>query len=80
MAGVPGEDKRNLLPLKNGEVGHGREVLAAQRNIRVKRDRIRARDGADALLDPAYPGDHGTVVEAENELHAHRDLAAPADD
>ena len=44
----------------------------------VKDGEIGSGDGADAIAQMGDPGDGAAEVEAQSQIHAHRDLAADA--
>src|SRR5262245_57996997 len=75
---MPGQVEGNALPLGNRKVGHGAEVLAAERNFTVEVNNVGPSNGDDTPVLAPDPRNEGAIVEAEDEFHPHRHLAAPA--
>ena len=76
---VPGEDERHLVAGLQLELGDRGEVAAARRPAGDEVDRVRPGDRGEAAVGrPAHPGHDAAEVEAQDELHAHRDAALQA--
>jgi hypothetical protein len=77
MGWVPHQDKWHPLSFGHGKLSHRLEVLTVQNNARAEHQSIWASDRPNAGVYATDPGDDGSVVEADNELHAYANLAAP---
>ena len=76
---MPGEEERHRLALADLEVGHRVQVLAAKGCRRAQLQGVRASHREEgAVLQPPDPGDDGAVVEADDQLHAHRNATGDA--
>ncbi len=60
---------------RHGELRHRRHVLAPGLDRRPQRQGVGPGDGAQQAVGAAHPGDHRAVAEADDEVHAHGDLA-----
>src|ERR1035438_9357134 len=77
----PGQNERNLLPLRNGKSSARFQVFAKQFNRARKEQAVRTCYRLQTSIGyPAHPGDNGSVVEAQRQLHLHIDTAAYAAD
>ena len=78
---MPGQGEGDLLPLPHDEVGDGGVALAAMLDPRPQPQLVGPGDRRDAPLVARHPGDDPAVVEPDDQLRPHRDLAAqPLDD
>ncbi len=75
---IPAQDERHALAGPDRELRGRGEALAGSGDRRAKRHSIGARDGREHAVEPANPGHGLAVVEADDELHAHRNAAAQA--
>ena len=77
---MPAQHKRHSLSFGNREFRDGGKVFALQVRIRMQHQSIGTGDRAYAGFCAAHPGYNRAIVEMNDELHAHGNLAAPADD
>jgi len=76
-----GQDKRHNLPFRHEEVADGFELLALQGRRGAQYDHVGTRDGTQgAVVHARNPRNERTVVEAQDQLCAHDDPTALADD
>jgi hypothetical protein len=76
-----GKQKRNGLAGRDVEAGDRLHAFASHRNARTHDRHIGPDDGLQAAVgEPAHPWNRRSVVEPENEFHAHRDASLAADD
>ena len=74
------QNERNRIVLVDGELADGGHIFAAQMHRRTQDHHVRPGDGAQrAVFEPRHPGHDGAIAEAQNQLGAHRQLAARAD-
>jgi RNA polymerase sigma-70 factor (ECF subfamily) len=78
MRRVPGEDEPDLVARGELELRHRREVAAARRPPRDQVDGVGSRDRDHAVGHAADPRDDAAEVEAQDQLHPHRDAALQA--
>ncbi len=75
---MPRELERDGVTFAHRELGDGREVLAVNLDRSTQSQAVRPPDGAPLAVDLAYPRNDEPVVEADDELHLHRDPTSPS--
>src|SRR6185312_15752359 len=73
---VPRQRERNAFASLHRELAERAQVFAAMLDGRPKAEPVRAGDRDAAVLDPPDPRDCAAVVEADDELGEHVDVAA----
>ena len=68
--------KRHAVAGAQRELRHRRQVLAARLDRRAQGQRVGAGHGEQRVVEASHPGHYAAVVEADGELHAHRNAAA----
>src|SRR5688500_20179186 len=78
MRWEPAEHERHALARRDRELRHGRETVSVHVDWRVKREGVGAADRQAGSIRPANPGHDPTIVEADDQLHPHRDYTRHA--
>jgi hypothetical protein len=76
VRGVPAKDKGRDLPFRDGKLGYRRQVFSLELDIGGEEQAVWAGDRPDAALRSPHPRHDRAVVETDNELQLHWDLAA----
>ena len=81
MRGRIGQHERHHLARRDGELADRRQVLPCEVHWRVHHHHVGAGDGAQrAVLHAGHPGNDGAEAEPQDQLHAHGDAPALAND
>ncbi len=72
---MPGERERDAVAASHFEAGDGMEVLTVVVDRQVDPECVGARDGSDPPSVSSDPRNDRAVVEADREIHLHRDPA-----
>gem|GEM_PF-5584553 len=75
---VIGQRERHDAARMQRETRRGLHVVAFELDGRMQLDRVRARDGVQAIIAPPHPRHALTVVEAQDQLHVHLHMAGLA--
>src|SRR5712671_6772607 len=78
MGRVPRQDEGDALSLRNRELGDGGQVLSPQLDRCDKPQHVGPGDRPDAMFDALDPGNDRSVVESDDQLHAHGHRPASA--
>src|SRR5688500_6181765 len=77
---MPHQQEWNPVTFANDKVGPRRKVLPIRLNVGPERKCVRAGNCLQVAVDGANPRNDRSIVEPNDELHLHRDLATNAFD
>src|SRR5215469_166971 len=81
MRGAIGEHKGNGLAFHNCKIGDGMQIFTMHLNRSAEQHHVRAGDHAQkSVFSLVDPGNGFSVVETQNEFHAHSNLSTATSD
>jgi len=78
VRGMIRQRERYRFALTDDEIRMGSHLAPFKSDRRVQLDGIGSSDGAQTIVAPGHPRNHLAIVESEDQLHSHGDLATLA--